>query len=74
MLKEGVEYRIKISFRVRILIWKWNERNIRLLRSQLGERLCPESGVMLKEWAFPAGGVGSVNGDVLLSPCSSLCR
>lgn len=69
VLKEGVEYRIKISFRVRIPIWKRSKQNTRLLWS-----LCPESGVVLKEWALPAGGVSSVNGNVLLSPCSSLCR
>lgn len=36
VLKEGVEYRIKISFRVRIPIWKWNTR---LLRSWLGQQV-----------------------------------
>lgn len=74
MLKEGVEYRIKISFRVRILIWKLKEWGTRLLQSQLGECLCPARGVVLEKWALPARGVGSMNGDILLSPCSSLCR
>lgn len=52
MLKEGVEYRIKISFRVRVLIWKQSEWNTRLLQSQLGEPLCPESGLLVRVgWA-----------------------
>lgn len=50
VLKEGVEYRIKISFRVRILVWKEKEWKPRLLQSWLGE--C--SGVVLKEWRCPA--------------------
>lgn len=54
VLKEGVEYRIKISFRVRILIWKWNEWNPRLLQSWPGECLCPGVGC--------AGGMGSPAG------------
>lgn len=52
MLKEGVEYRIKISFRVRILIWKLKDWGTRLLQSQLGECLCPARGVCWRTGLF----------------------
>lgn len=45
VLKEGVEYRIKISFRVRILIWKQREWNTRLLQSSLGSACALKVGL-----------------------------